>query len=129
MPAEMWRQLRGWFATPPAAPPPRPDLILPEADGPMVWVRIGAGYEQAGAGESAFAPALIQLLAQLRRCGMQIVVSQAVGGPPDLSTRGVAAIEDAALSSLLVEGYLDVIDPRAILLIGTDLPRALLDAE
>ncbi|WBU63684.1 3-deoxy-D-manno-octulosonic acid transferase [Paracoccus aerodenitrificans] len=119
--------LRGFFESPPAPSVPLPELSLPSGDGPLVWMRIGAGYEQTGADDVSLAPTLIQLLAQLRRLGLQIVVSRAEGEPPDLAKRGVSAIPDPGLDKAHIAAHLEVLNPSVLLLIGADLPRALIE--
>lgn len=119
--------MRRWLDQP-AAALPLPDLALPTGEGPLVWLRIGAGYDQTGPDDGSLAPALIQLLMQMRRRGLQIAVSRAVGGMPDLATRGVSSVPDAALSDAQAAAQLAAMQPDAVLLIGTDLPRPLIDA-
>jgi len=78
--------LRGWmrrWLDQPGPALPLPDLALPSGEGPLVWLRIGAGYDQTGPDDGALAPALIQLLMQMRRRGLQIAVSRAVAGSGD----------------------------------------------
>ncbi len=124
--------LRGWLrrrlADPVSPAAPLPDLSLPTAEGPLVWMRIGADYEQTTPDETALPPALIQLLVQMRRAGLQIAVSRAVGGPADIGTRGVASIPDAAADAEQAGAHLDAMNPAAVLLVGPDLPRPLIEA-
>ncbi|MDO5641421.1 MAG: glycosyltransferase N-terminal domain-containing protein [Paracoccus sp. (in: a-proteobacteria)] len=120
--------LGGFMAAPAGPPAPLPDLALPSAEGPLVWMRVGAGYDQTGADEGALAPALIQLLVQMRRAGLQIVVSRENGGPPHLGTRGVAPIPDFGGGADQAGAFLDAIRPAAVLLIGADPPRSLIAA-
>ena len=119
--------MRRWLDQP-AAALPLPDLALPTGEGPLVWLRIGAGYDQVGPDDGNLPPALIQLLMQMRRRGLQIAVSRAVGGMPDLSKRGVSSVPDAALSDAQADAQLAAMQPDAVLLIGTDLPSPLIDA-
>ena len=123
--------LRGWmrrWLDQPGPAPPLPDLALPTGEGPLVWLRIGAGYDQTGPDDGSLAPALIQLLMQMRRRGLQIAVSRAVGGVPDLATRGVSSVPDGALSDAMAAAQLAAMNPDAVLLIGADLPRPLVEA-
>lgn len=119
--------MRRWLDQP-AAAVPLPDLVLPTGDGPLVWLRIGTGYDQSGPDDGSLAPALIQLLMQMRRRGLQIAVSRAIGGVPDLATRGVSSVPDGALSETQADAQLAAMNPAAVLLIGTDLPRPLIAA-
>ena len=119
--------MRRWLDQP-GQPLPLPDLALPTGEGPLVWLRIGAGYDQVGPDDGNVPPALIQLLMQMRRRGLQIAVSRAVGGMPDLSKRGVSSVPDAALSDAQADAQLAAMQPDALLLIGTDLPSPLIDA-
>ena len=124
--------LGGWlrrrFVDPAGPIAPLPELSLPSAEGPLVWMRIGAGYEQTAPDETALPPALIQLLVQMRRAGLQIAVSRATGGPADIGTRGVSSIPDNCGDIFQAGALLDAMMPGAVLLIGPDLPRALIDA-
>ncbi|SDD40537.1 3-deoxy-D-manno-octulosonic-acid transferase [Paracoccus isoporae] len=120
--------LRGILS--PATPAPQmplPDLPLPNGDGPLIWMRIGAGYDQSDISAEQVPAPLIQLLAQIRRRGMQVALSRAVGGPAELGTRGVSSIADPPLTATRIRAHLDALNPAAILLIGTDLPRPLIE--
>ncbi len=119
--------MRRWLVQP-APPAPLPELALPSGDGPLVWLRIGAGYDQTAPEDGGLAPALIQLLMQMRRRGLQIAVSRAVGGMPDLATRGISSVPDAVLTEEQARAQLTAMNPQAVLLIGTDLPRPLIEA-
>lgn len=123
-----WGWLRRRLADPASPAVPLPDLALPTAEGPLVWMRIGADYEQTAPDEGALPPALIQLLVQMRRAGLQIAVSRAVGGPADIGTRGVSSIPDAGEDADQAGAHLDAMAPAAVLLIGPDLPRPLIEA-
>lgn len=120
--------LRGRLAEQAMPAAPLPDLSLPSAEGPLIWMRIGAEYEQTAPDETSLPPALIQLLVQMRRSGLQIAVSRAVGGPADIGTRGVSSIPDAATTADQAGAHLDAMAPAAVLLIGSDLPRPLIEA-
>ncbi|MBA4490889.1 glycosyltransferase N-terminal domain-containing protein [Paracoccus sp. S1E-3] len=119
--------MRRWLDQP-DQPLPLPDLALPTGEGPLVWLRIGAGYDQVGPEDGNVPPALIQLLMQMRRRGLQIAVSRAVGGMPDLSKRGVSSVPDAVLSDAQAAAQLAAMQPDAVLLVGPDLPGPLIDA-
>lgn len=119
--------LRGILSPSSAPPSPAPELSLPNAEGPLIWMRIGAGYDQSDPTADQVPPPLIQLLAQIRRRGLQVAVSRAVGGPADLSTRGVSSMPDPPLAGREIAAHLDALNPAAILLIGTDLPRPLIE--
>lgn len=126
------RGLRGWIERwrdqPGAAAISSDELPLPTGEGPLVWMRIGSNLDQPVPEDGSLPPALIQLLMQIRRRGLQIAVSRTRGGPPDLGTRGISAIPDAAQSPAQAEAQLDAMRPDALLLIGSDLPVALIDA-
>jgi len=101
-------------------------MPLPSGDGPLVWLRLGTEMPE---GRDAALPATVKhLLMQLRRRGLQIAVSRAQGPPPDLSTRGISAVPDNAQTGPLAEAQLDAMNPQALLLIGADLPRPLIEA-
>ncbi|MFD1795009.1 3-deoxy-D-manno-octulosonic acid transferase [Paracoccus aurantiacus] len=123
--------LRGWMQRwrephSASAAAPLPELALPTGDGPLIWLRIGG--DVASLPDGGLPPTLIQLLMQLRRRGLQIAVSRAAGGPPDLATRGISAVPDAALSVGQADAHISAMRPAAILLIGADLPRPLIEA-
>lgn len=120
--------LRRWLSKPTSATAPAPELSLPTGEGPLVWMRVGAGYEQSPADGQPISPALILLLMQMRRSGLQIVVSRAVGGPVEIETRGVSSIPDPGPDPDQAAAYLDAINPDAVLLIGSELPQALIGA-
>ncbi|MDO5603844.1 MAG: glycosyltransferase N-terminal domain-containing protein [Paracoccus sp. (in: a-proteobacteria)] len=120
--------LRRLVGAPSASLPPPPVMSLPTGEGPLIWMRIGAGYDQTGRDGTSLPPAMIQLLVQMRRRGLQIAVSRATGALPDLSTRGVSAIPDLPFDDMALAAQLDALAPAAILLIGADLPGALISA-
>lgn len=120
--------LKRWLAKPARPLAPAPKLSLPTGEGPLVWMRIGAGYEQSPQDGASVPPALIQLLVQMRRAGLQVAVSRAVGDQVDIGTRGVTAIPDPGTGQDAAAAYLDAMNPQGVLLIGTELPRTILDA-
>ncbi|WBU60128.1 3-deoxy-D-manno-octulosonic acid transferase [Paracoccus albus] len=120
--------LKRWLAKPARPQEPAPQLSLPTGDGPLVWMRIGAGYEPSPQDNASVPPTLIQLLVQMRRAGLQIAVSRAIGDPADIGTRGVSAIPDPGTGQDAAAAYLDAMKPDAVLLIGAELPRAILGA-
>ncbi|WBU56459.1 3-deoxy-D-manno-octulosonic acid transferase [Paracoccus sediminicola] len=109
------------------APVPPPDLTLPSGDGPLIWMRIGGDHVPAAGGSDTLPATLIQLLAQLRRRGLQVAVSRANAPPPIISTRGVSAIPDGARTEPIAEAHLAVLNPAAILFIGAETPQPLID--
>lgn len=122
----------GWLhrllPKPDRTPATAPALALPSADGPLVWMRIGAGYDQVAQDATALPPSLIQLLVQMRRAGLQIVVSRALGDPADIGTRGVSSIPDFGTDPGQAAAHLQRMNPDALLLVGPDLPRHLIAA-
>lgn len=117
-----------WLGDPASPAAPLPEFALPTGEGPLVWMRIGAGHGQSAADETALPPTLIQLLMQMRRAGLQIAVSRVADSPADIGTRGVVAIPDPGTEAGPLSTCLDAMEPRAVLLIGPDLPAALIGA-
>lgn len=127
-PGGMRGLIRRWLGDPASPATPLPELSLPTGEGPLVWMRIGAGYDHSPADDAALPPSLVQLLMQMRRAGLQIAVSRAAGDPVDIGTRGVVSIPDAGASPEQAAAHLEVMNPAAILLIGPDLPHPLINA-
>src|SRR5690554_6180901 len=78
----------------PSASPAVEIPVPPSGDGPLIWLRVGLRCDHVSADEPALGPPLIQLLAQLRRRSMRILVSRAGGPVPEIATRGVTAFAD-----------------------------------
>lgn len=110
----------------PTAARPLPELSLPPGDGDLVWMRIGAGYDHDNPAEAALSPVMGQLLDQLHQLGLRVVVSRAEGIVPKLGKTD-AAIPEPASTRSQIEGYLKLLQPDVILLIGAELPNMLIE--
>ncbi len=50
-----------WLGDPASPAAPLPEFALPTGEGPLVWMRIGAGHGQSAADETALPPTLTML--------------------------------------------------------------------
>lgn len=91
------------------------------AEGPLVWLRVSA--ERAP--EDQPTGAVIHLLAQLRRAGYRVAVSNGGKARLTISTRGVSDCAEPAAGRPAARAALAQVAPDLLLLFGEDLPRDL----
>lgn len=122
-PHGFWERLFGRGGEGPADAP----RVLPQGDGPLVWLRLDAGQPLPGRGVAApvlgGAAGLIAAALRRGRPGLRIAASH-----PDLAEAVTGLLPDPGADPLAARAMMAAAAPAVLLLVGGGAPAGLLDA-
>lgn len=122
-----------WTASQPGDPIPASsvhEISIPSGDGPLIWLWLEPqpDPEPDKTASDSFPPSIVHLLSQMRRHKLRIIVSSAEGNLPGIPSHQATAASDSLSIIPYDINLLNIVNPAAILLIGSSLPRELIMA-